>query len=501
MNADVNGPGAPLEVEIKLKGQARTLQAAFADLGQAETRTAETVSIYHDTADGRLWSRGYTLRLRAKGGGHELTLKRDGQGELARGEWSVMVDEPVPDPGRLPPSAPRSELGVILPEELSERHRTVVTREKKVVEIGGAVLEASLDRGHIEAGGDRTPVGELELELLKGTPRGVLAAAEMLLGKRALSLEPRSKAGRGMELAEGRPPTWRKARKPELAPGDTVNRAVARVLGETATQIMANLPAAADGRDPEGVHQLRVSLRRLRSAFKVFGKAIGPETDRLDEQAKPVLRALGPARDLDVFLSETLPPVAAAHDAARGLTLLTEAAEARQAEAYSAVRQLCADPAFSRLIVRVLMLAEDMAEAGDKGGPVTEFADRVLSKRFRKARKKGKDFETMPTAQRHEVRIAVKKFRYALDFFQTLYPAAGVEPFRERLRNLQDDMGRMNDATVAEGLAEDLAGGDAETMVGAALVKGWYAHRLKAVEPHMVAAWEDFRSAEPFWND
>lgn len=501
MNDETEGPAAAVEVELKLKGSARVLQAAFDDLGPGETKAAETVSIYHDTADDRLWRKGFTLRLRRKKDGHELTLKRDGAGELVRGEWAAMLEAPVPDPGRLPAGAPRGELGVILPEEMTERHRTVVTRTKKVVELGGAVLECSLDIGRIEGGGGRTDVGELELELLKGAPRGVLAAADMLLGKRRLSLEPRSKAARGMELAWGTPPAWRKARKPELTDRDTVDQAIARILGETASQIMANLPAAADGSDPEGVHQLRVALRRLRSAFKVFGKAIGREADLLDDRAKPLLKTLGPARDLDVFLTETLPPVAGAHPGARGLRLLTEAAEAGQQAAYRDVRKLCADPAFSRLIVRVMLLAEDMAGAADAGEPLRDFADRVLSKRFRKARKKGKGFADMPTPQRHEVRIAVKKFRYAVDFFQALYPDDRVGPFREALRDFQDDLGRMNDATVAETLSEDLAAGDAETMVGAALVKGWYAHRLKAVEPHMVAAWDALRDARPFWND
>jgi CHAD domain-containing protein len=217
--------------------------------------------------------------------------------------------------------------------------------------------------------------------------------------------------------------------------------------------------------------------------------------------AVPVLKALGPARDLDVFLAETLPPVAAAHGEARGLKLLTEAAEARQAAAYEAVRALCAGRELSRLVVAVMLLAENMAGPGDWSEPLPAFAARVLDKRFRKARKKGRDFETMPTAQRHEVRIAVKKFRYALDFFQSLYPDGRIGTFRESLRALQDDLGRMNDATVAEGLAEDLAAGQPEAMVGAALVKGWYTHRLKAVEPHMIAAWNDFRATAPFWRE
>ncbi|ANK80375.1 MAG: hypothetical protein TEF_05895 [Rhizobiales bacterium NRL2] len=492
---------APVEVEIKLTGPARVLKAALGDLGPGEAKRSDVVSVYHDTDDDRLWRKGFTFRLRDKGGEHILTLKREGQGELARGEWETTLDAPAADPGLLPAGAPRGELGVVLPEELSERHRTVVRRTKKIVEFDGAVIEASLDEGRIEAGDRRMPVGELELELLKGEPRAVLAAAEMLLSKHALALEPRSKAARGMELAGDAPPAWRKARKPALGPGDTVNGAIARILGETATQIMANIPAAADGRDPEGVHQLRVALRRLRSAFKVFGKAIGAEAERLDERARPVLKALGPARDLDVFLAETLPPVAAAHGEARGLKLLTEAAEARQAAAYEAVRALCAGRELSRLVVAVMLLAENMAGPGDWSEPLPAFAARVLDKRFRKARKKGRDFETMPTAQRHEVRIAVKKFRYALDFFQSLYPDGRIGTFRESLRALQDDLGRMNDATVAEGLAEDLAAGQPEAMVGAALVKGWYTHRLKAVEPHMIAAWNDFRATAPFWRE
>jgi inorganic triphosphatase YgiF len=490
---------ADLEIEIKLAGAEKELRGAFRALS-GRAKSAHVVSRYFDTAEDRLWQKGYTLRLREKSGGHELTLKSEGGDRIIRGEWSALLDDPIADPGRLPGTAPRGEIGLLLPEELKERHRTDVTRSRKTVTAGAAEIEASLDLGGIVSGDWTMPVAELELELVRGETRDVLELAQKLAMRHGLTLEARSKAARGMELAQAKPPDWHKAGKPGLDPAQTVPQAIATILATTAQQIMANIAAARDGRDIEGVHQLRVALRRLRSAFSIFGDRLGPELDPLSELARRALRSLGPARDIDVFIDETLPPLNRAMPEARGLGRLAELAAAQRSAAYEDVRQLCDGSALGGFVLRVLLLADEMAGRDDEGVALTAFAARVLKKRRKKALKMGAGFETLSTPERHEVRIAVKKLRYAVDFFQQLYPEDAVSPFQSRLKLLQDDFGTLNDAAVAAELADQLADGDVEALIGAATARGWYAHRLKAVEPHMIEAWNGFRRAEPFWK-
>ncbi|WP_417513919.1 CHAD domain-containing protein [Minwuia sp.] len=488
------------ETEIKLRGDVAVLTQAFAALGGDAQKTTEVVSVYHDTRDDRLWRKGYTLRLRATGGAHELTLKSEGAGLLVRGEWSVQLDEAVPDPGLLPPSAPRDELGLILPEELVERHRTVAKRTRKRVETDGSVIEVSLDLGSIEANGQAHALGEIEFELLHGDEAAILTLAERVLTNHTVAIEARSKAARGMELVTARPPAWHRAARPALVPADTIDGAIAHILSVTVAQAMANMAAAADGRDVSGVHQLRVALRRLRSGFSIFGEHLGEPVEGLNEQARRLLQALSPARDLDVFLNETLPPVLAEYPEGRGLDQLKQRAAQQRAAAYAQVRGICDDPEFSRFLVRVLLLARELEDHQRDDVSVRDFSIDVMKRHRKKALKKGRDFDTMPTVQRHEVRIAVKKLRYAVDFFRALYPPDDVKPFRRKLKTLQDDFGALNDAAVADVLADRIADGFVEALMGAALIKGWYAHRLKAIEPHMIVAWNDFRKTDPFWK-
>ena len=136
-----------------------------------------------------------------------------------------------------------------------------------------------------------------------------------------LRLETRSKSARGYALAAGMPPAWHKAEPPALEADATVDRAIQAILRSCLQHWCANEAAALDGSDPEGVHQMRVALRRLRSAFSVFGRLIDPaQRAWLSDEAKTIVNGLGPARDWDVFLAELLAPVRAARQDDAGLS-------------------------------------------------------------------------------------------------------------------------------------------------------------------------------------
>ncbi len=489
------------EIEIKLVGTSKTLDAVFAELGTAASKATRVTSIYFDTHDKRLWKKGLTLRLRARDGRHELTMKRE-TGTMARGEWSAMTDEPVPSIGALPLGAPREELGVILPEELSEQHRTVATRRKKIVVIDGATFEISLDRGRIVAGQRSVPVEELEIELLHGPDDAVATVARGLVMRRSLRAAFLSKAARGMALAADIPPGARKFRRPELTDRDTLGSAFQTIINATALQVAGNLAAVQTGTGPKGVHQMRVGLRRLRSALSLFKGHLNPRAQPFQDDARAILQALGPARDLDVFLTQMLPPVLSAYADTTPLHHLAAIAEQERAAAYRALRRMLNGRTFNRLMLDLLgaqdmrdLLAEDAADV-----PLPKVATRLLAKRHRKVVAAGEGFADMPLEQRHEVRIAAKKLRYAIDFLGGLYDEEPMRLYRRGMSRLQDDLGHLNDAAVASDLVDRLAGDDPHAKEGAALVKGWYAHRLAAIEPEMVAAWDAFTETPIFWK-
>ena len=449
-----------------------------------------------DTDDGRLRRVGFWLRLRKSGGHFNLIVEL-----VSGGIWTSNVPEYLADIGLLPPDAPRGEIGAILPEELRPCYIVDVTCRQKRLSLDGVSAIVKLNTGRITAADREAPVAEIEFGLLIGSPTIMLQEARALLGRYRLAVGASSHTARGEELLAGSPPSALKAVKPELAPSDSIEQAVAKIIAITTAQIIGNIAAAGDGRDPEGVHQLRVSLRRLRSAFALFRNHLSTGATALDSAARLALKSLSPARDIDVLLLETIPPVQDGDDGSRGLLRLAQIAESRRRIAYTDVRKLVQNRDFNRFLIDLqLAVAErGLVETGgaDSLGPT---AAALLDKRHRKALKTGRHFANLTYTQRHEVRIALKKLRYACDYFQSLFPGKATRVYLKSLARLQDDLGRLNDATVAEDLVDLLAEGDTTAATGAALVKGWYRHRLKAVEPKMLADWNRFTEARPFWK-
>jgi len=489
------------QTRVRLTGEAAKLSALFDKLEGRRSASARTAETFYDTAESRLWRNGYSLRLRRKGSSRELILRTQGHSAIHLQEWTSAIDGNEVDLAKLPPEAPRADIGVILPEELGPKFSSEVKKTRKRVRLDGAEMEVLLCVGQLKSGKKQSPVNELELVLLEGDVAAMLARIKSLLGRRRMTLEARSRAARGMELAEDAPPAWVKAAKPALGATDTLGDAMAKIVAVTAKQITGNIAAAADGRDPEGVHQLRVALRRLRSAFSLFKGHLADDADALNQEARDALKHLGNARDLDVFRMETLPPVLAGDETNKGLLRLANRAEIRSRAAYREVRTLVGSPRFNGFLFDLMLVAEDGGSViVDRDMLLRPVAVKLLRKRHKKVLKAGQDFVHLSTTRRHEVRIALKKLRYACDYFQTLFPKKTTAVYLKRLESLQNDLGWLNDATVAEHLVDDLAADDMQAALGGALVKGWYRHRLVQVEPHMVAAWQDFTETSPFWR-
>lgn len=202
-----------------------------------------------------------------------------------------------------------------------------------------------------------------------------------------------------------------------------------------------------------------------------------------------------------MFLTETLPPVLGGDETNTALLRLAGRAEARSRAAYREVRTLVGSPRFNGFLFDLLLFAENGGSViRDRDTMLRPVAVKLLQKRHKKVLKTGRDFTHLSTDRRHDVRIALKKLRYACDYFHSLFPKKSTAAYLKRMESLQNDLGWLNDATVAEHLVDDLAADDMQAALGGALVKGWYRHRLVQVAPHMVAAWQDFTETRPFWR-
>ncbi len=526
--ATMDGPEDTREYECKLGGGPAQLRAVKkAAAGLSKTPLAWTQdnleSIYYDTQDLRLGVRRVALRVRRKKGRFIQTVKteNDGAGVLFdRGEWEQEVDGMTPRLDVLPPAAVE-RVGLVLPGELTETFRTVFTRERAEIVCGGGMgpvsrMEIALDRGEVVSGSAREPISEVELELIEGDPRDLFEVALALQQAAGLHIVQEAKAARGYRLLNPTPVKPVKAAKTVLRPGETVNQAIAETLRNGTRQMLANEAPSLDGDDPEGVHQFRVAVRRMRSMLSVFNKLLAPNrVDWLKAELKWIADQFGPARDWDVFIDEILGPVQAAGIEPVAMAALRQAAETARKNAYVLVRDALNSPRYAALVLKLSAFTETQGWSPQPCPPDHPLADtieacapRVLGRAHKKALRAGEGLADLDIPARHNLRIRVKKLRYTTDFLQALYPAPEKKKYLKALERLQDDFGHLNDVAVAERLIDELMvaqaaegdGAEAALAAAAGAVGGWHARGLHDSEPRLLADWEQFTQAPPFWR-
>lgn len=511
---------SPVELELRLAGDPEILTAVFTSPSLAlasgeDEEVSDLESRYFDTSGLDLRAKGFAYRVRANGKGYKQTLKSGDEAKAAvlrRGEWETSLDDDRPKPEALPKRARDQMPKAAFKEGLEQAFATRVRRRTRKIALDGTGrIEAALDLGEIETGGGGLPIAEIELELIDGQPAALYELALELQKIGPLRLETRSKSTRAFERLTETPPSWHRGCLPALSAKDSVNYAMAAIFQSCFDQWLANHAAAIDGRDPEGIHQMRVALRRLRSALSVFRKRI-PEAQYawLNAEAKRVISALGPARDWDVFQNDLLAPLLLARPSDAGLKALASRARARCRGGYQQARKHLESAEYTRFVLRFGQWLEqsawrqpaDAKRAQVLAQPIADFADRLLEKRYRQALAKGKRFKRLDTAKRHELRIAMKQLRYSLEFFKPLYDKSAVKPFLRRVKALQDDLGLLNDVAVAEGLLESLMArpGKHDIGVAAGAVIGWHARGVASAEPKLRQDWRGFVAAYPFWR-
>lgn len=467
--------------EIELKFQvpvaARSaVRAAVAGRG-GTARSMRLQAAYFDTPDGRLAAAGVALRLRREGTRWVQTLKAAGDDAMTRLEHNVPRGErsalpPAPDLALHAGTPAGERLAALLGagEELVCRYRTDIRRTQRAVRRQGALLELAFDQGRIVAGDAALPVCELEIELLRGEPAALLEAARTWVARHGLWLDLRSKAERGTLLAAGA--TRAEARKARAAAS----------LGECVQQIAVNASQLASGDfGDEHLHQLRVGLRRLRSALALF--ASGDEDDPLAAGAAELFRALGAARDQAAIAGPLRTQLAEAmHEA--GLALAPPDWSTTPAEDPAQVVRATATQTWLLAALRAGLAA-----------PANDDLTGRLAAWHRRVRRDAKHFATLADEARHRLRKRLKRLRYAVEFSRGRLPAKKTARLLKALAELQTRLGALTDAVVALQALRDAPADDA----AAAFARGWLAARRAALADACAPALDDFISAKTPW--
>ncbi|MEJ7686230.1 MAG: CHAD domain-containing protein [Variovorax sp.] len=453
-----------MEIEFKFQVPSERLEAVQSDLRSAKVTPIRMQALYFDTADGALTARGVVLRLRKEGRRWVQTAKAPGTGPLHRLEHEVELDAaqaaaPQPDAGR----HAGSPVGKLLDElldggkaELVEKYATDIRRLVRQERFGDSTIELALDVGEVVAKAQRgrprrsDPVCELELELVEGSVQDLVALARRWSERHHLWFSTLSKDARGKRLLA--PPEDAVAVKaaPTQYPagkltGVEVQRAVAAAC---LAQILPNATEVAAGsKDPDVVHQLRVGIRRLRTALRELG-ALALDAGSFDAAWEAPLvdafRALGASRDRELLQTTVQPRLREA--GAPPIEVPED--EANDVSVGAAVRS----PSFQSVLVSLIGFTapgDEKSTDGADAGATTRTLAKRLNKLHRQVVRGGKRFEALAPDEQHGVRKRLKRLRYLAEFVAPLFGNRKAMRYIAELTPAQDALGEFNDALVA----------------------------------------------------
>ena len=475
-------------------------------------------SIYFDTPDQQLAARNVVIEVRKVEQRYVQSVcatgpKLDGV-RVRRLHWENPLPTPEPDPGAvgdanlraLATPSPGSLLKPVLHCRVHRSTRQLLTPKRRSVRF---VLE------NVEfTSTDDFPI--FTNIILDSRSADGAAPFDVALGIHAkvpLRVATISRESAALQ-ALGGGLTWRKAVPLDLPREANVEDTLVHILHHCLDHLTDNEQITRLSDHPEGVHQMRVAMRRLRSALRIFRDVMPLEQYlRVTDEIKWQTKNLGDTRDLDVFMDEIVGPVAAAMDGEPAFSALLKRLAVDRDNARTAAQKEIDNPRFTEFLLQTLGWIEGRKWRNRRaaeptallGQPIIELSDKLLSKRFKKVRKQGRIFDTLSVDEKHQLRIDVKKLRYATDFFSSLYGYERVSGFIASLQKLQDGLGYMNDLAVAGNLVAHLVKTSPRSTVGAvahagALVMGWHSHAAQEATRNLAEDVARLLACKRFWS-
>ncbi|WP_448952628.1 CYTH and CHAD domain-containing protein [Labrys neptuniae] len=511
-------PAANREIELKLLVPAGCFEALATVPVVAQHARNRGVyrnfeNAYYDTPDRQLYRNKIALRVRKSGKTFIQTLKRpaDGTNALARHEWEVTVPSLEPDLALLPPEALEIGMEGVGNGVLEAVFITKFRRRVQALDLPAASLELAYDQGDIRVGERREPISEVELELKAGDVGAIYDVALALLDVAPLRVGTLAKADRGYRLAYDPPAEGVRASKGSIVAGDNVDEIVAKLLGDCQRHMIANQAVVEEGRTPEGVHQMRVALRRMRTAISILQRQIGsPTLALLAQEAKWLASALGPVRNWDVLVVDTIRGIEGHCPDEKAFAALRAHVDPRRLEGYRHLRELFTGARYNRFVLTLGRTIERRAWRNDIAsgslGILAETADQfarlALDRLHRRALKRGKHFKLLEPVAQHELRLVLKKLRYGAEFFRSVFEnKEEVQRYLARLADLQEGLGLANDAATTGGLLAVLTEEAADPALhrGAGLITGWQSRDKEVAALTLHKLWKRFAQGACFW--
>jgi inorganic triphosphatase YgiF len=363
----------------------------------------------------------------------------------------------------------------------------------------------------------------MELELKAGEPQALFDLARRLSDPAPLRLSFETKAERGYRLLDGQAVGEAlMGSRVRLKRGMSARRAFQSIAAAALRQWVGNAAVLRAARRPEGLHQMRVALRRLRTALKLFEPVVADDAyPRLLSEMKWLTGELDQSRNIDVLIDETFHPAARRFHDQPGLAALGERLLKARTRAYDRVLATLETPRYLGLVLDMAAWIDGgrwsqpgealFAARADAAAEI--LAGEGLDRLRRQVKRRGAGLKRLDPQSRHRLRIRAKRLRYALEFFEGLYSGRRDErdAYLEILQALQDTLGALNDRAVARdtGLALAEGGGrvagDSETegaqqAFAAGLMIGLRTRSEKELLKAAAQHYDALMAAKRFWK-
>jgi len=500
-NDPVPSDSITLEFDLSLEDASRLgrLGALKQSGTRGRARNQAHEIIWLDTAHGDLAWKNRVLAL--VGGGYHLEYLGPA---AAAGQWRDFLPA-QPSPGLAEGSDAEALTGELPAPVVPMAGFRGQLRRQSVGEDGGKMM-LSLLHGSLRGVAQEFPCARLGLQ---GPRHSVLGLIGGLAQEICLTVPRASMAAQALAAVRAQVPAARRLGTPALCAEMTLDEAMVASIGwltDVINHWSALVPSAAT---PEPVHQMRVALRRMRSLLMVWrrapgGEVLAPYVPGLRELAAK----LGAVRDWDVFLSGIGASAGAAFAGdARVSAMLVAAARART----KAHKELCVvleSPQTARQILELTLVCHATPWRGlahhDEGraalaAPARDFGAKALTRLSRPIFSINHALDRLEPDELHDVRKRAKVLRYACDVFAPFFAPKATRKFLQRLADLQEVLGAVNDHHVACVLSEQLPG-SADRQYAAGVIAGVGVRAAQKARTESAQAFTKLRNESRFWH-
>lgn len=455
------------EIELKFLVPEYKVDSLMRQAKIKSSNTTQLAAHYYDTVDNILAQSGMALRIRKEGDTWVQTLKSNGDGMASRGEQNNILDEAqvneaIQADALYPDLSVYEDLGIEkmilssseeqVSDKLNRLYITDIERTTRLIRSETGLVEMAYDEGFVIHGEDSQiskPILELEFELIEGDVSFLFEVAKTWAKRYNLCLSTVTKAERGGLMLAGKEhadATKADLKKLTLDKKMSQPKFIRAVIHNCMLQILPNVSAIAAGStDGNHVHQLRVGIRRLRTALKFFSDF----SSQLNPEWGPILKQtfglLGEYRDHELLQTRTQPMLES-----KGAPYVDWSSE-RESIKIKPIDALRA-PDFQ---ITLLELIEFTMSPAKKDKPINPGNAKqqivtILDSLYKKISKASDNFASLNIEAQHDVRKRLKSLRYISEFVSPMYKKKKTKAFLQYLEPAQEILGEYNDDIVGQ---------------------------------------------------